>query len=69
MGMALWPAVRARRDQDLAVARATLGEAAFKRAWSRGLATPLEHAIDDALLFAHSAQDEDVNTVSFPAGA
>nr|MBA2450355.1 tetratricopeptide repeat protein [Chloroflexota bacterium] len=61
-GLALFPAVRARRDQDLAVARATLGEAAFAQAWSEGLAMSRNQAIDYALAVA----DLDSDTTTGP---
>ena len=49
MGLALWPAEQIQRDQALAVARATLGEKIFARAWSEGLQMTIEQAIDEAL--------------------
>jgi predicted ATPase len=49
IGLALWPAVAARRDQDLPIARASLGDAAFAQAWSAGLPMSVDQAIDDAL--------------------
>jgi tetratricopeptide (TPR) repeat protein len=48
-GFALWPAVRARRDQELIRLRAGLGEAVFEQAWSSGLRMSVDQAIDDAL--------------------
>ena len=49
IGLALWPAVRERRDRDLSAARETLGEASFSRAWSDGQAMVLEQAVGAAL--------------------
>lgn len=47
--LALWPAIQARRDEDMAAARATLGDAVFELAWSKGRSMNTEEAIDDAL--------------------
>jgi tetratricopeptide (TPR) repeat protein len=47
-GLALWPAVRARRDEDMAVAQARLGSASFRVEWAMGEAMSLESAIDEA---------------------
>ncbi|MFN8526345.1 MAG: tetratricopeptide repeat protein [Chloroflexota bacterium] len=49
IGLALWPAVSERRDQDMRTARAQLGDDAFDRAWSAGLSMSIEQAIDDAM--------------------
>ena len=57
-GLALWPAVRERRDRDLAAARTTLGAARFERAWSEGQAMTLERAVDAALALPEEASDE-----------
>jgi tetratricopeptide (TPR) repeat protein len=47
--LALWPAVQARRDEEMAAARASLGDTAFELAWSKGRSMNTEEAIDDAL--------------------
>jgi predicted ATPase/class 3 adenylate cyclase len=47
--LALWPALRARRDADMAAARAVIGEHAFAIAWSRGRGMTVDEAIDYAL--------------------
>ena len=47
--LALWPAVQAQRDEEMAAARASLGNAAFEMAWSRGRSMNTDQAIDDAL--------------------
>jgi predicted ATPase/class 3 adenylate cyclase len=47
--LALWPAVQTRRDEDMAAARASLGNKAFELAWSKGRSMSTEEAIDDAL--------------------
>lgn len=49
IGLALWPAVAARRDQDLPIARAHLGDTVFGTAWAAGLPMSIDQAIDDAL--------------------
>ncbi|WP_372623947.1 ATP-binding protein [Falsiroseomonas sp.] len=43
--LAFWPAIRARRDAEMAAARASLGDAAFEAAWSEGQAMSLDDAI------------------------
>ena len=58
IGLALWPAVRARRDRDLAAARETLGDAAFAHAWSSGQAMTLEQALDAALALTEDAPED-----------
>lgn len=47
--LALWPAVQARRDEEMAAARIALGDKAFELAWSKGRSMNAEEAIDDAL--------------------
>ena len=47
--LAFWPAVGARRAEEIEAARAFLGDAAFERAWARGHAMTAEEAVDDAL--------------------
>jgi predicted ATPase/class 3 adenylate cyclase len=49
VGLALWPEVLARRDQELAIARAEIDPQSFERAWSAGIAMSLEQGIDEAL--------------------
>jgi predicted ATPase/class 3 adenylate cyclase len=46
---ALWPALRAQRDAELASLRGTMGEAAFEAAWAHGERTDLDLAVSDAL--------------------
>ena len=47
--LALWPAIQARRDEEMAAARLSLGDKAFELAWSKGRSMNTEEAIDDAL--------------------
>ena len=55
-GLALWPAVSARRDEDMALAKARLGDARFAAEWAIGEATSLETAIDEATESARMAR-------------
>ena len=45
IGLSFWPAVQARRDQELVQLRAELGEAAFERSWSEGRSMTPEQAL------------------------
>lgn len=47
--MALWPAVQALRDEDMASARASLSDDAFEQVWAEGMSIDLEQAMDDAV--------------------
>jgi hypothetical protein len=63
-GLALWPAVAARRDRDLELARAGLGQAEFERAWAEGQALSLDQAIDLALIVLGTPAPAAADTVA-----
>lgn len=51
--LALWPAVQARRDEEMATLRAFLDHTAFEQQWSRGLGASIDDAVEDALTVPH----------------